>query len=235
LANQGRNGSLGTVFDWAKAAGYREGDNPVQGITKGLPKQSSRDEHHAAMPYPDVPAFVARLRSGSEGEIARLAFEFLIFTASRTGEVLGARWDEFDDSQAIWTVPPERMKAKREHRVPITKRGLEIITRCKLLAGRSAFVFPGRSSAAPMSNMVFLMTLRRMKVEVTAHGFRSSFRDWAAEATSFPRELAEMALAHTIENKVEAAYRRGDMLQRRREMMEKWSAFLMGVPLKVTG
>ncbi len=218
---------IGTVLDWAKAAGHRNGDNPVEGVTRGLPKQGEREEHHAALPYAEVPAFVARLRAMSgQGEIGRLAFEFLILTAGRTGEVLDARWSEIDEAEALWTVPAARMKAGREHRVPLSARSREVLTRAKALAGDSALIFPGRLGSKPLSNMVFLMTLRRMKVAITAHGFRSSFRDWAAEATSLPREVAEMALAHTIENRVEAAYRRGDLLAKRREMMEQWSTFV---------
>ena len=220
---------IGTVLDWAKAAGHRSGDNPVEGVTRGLPKQGEREEHHAALPYAVVPAFVARLRAMSgQGEIGRLAFEFLILTAARTGEVLDARWGEIDEAQALWTVPAARMKAGREHRVPLSARAAEVLARAKVLGDGSALVFPGRNGARPLSNMVFLMALRRMKLPITAHGFRSSFRDWSAETTSFPREVAEMALAHVIENRVEAAYRRGDLLPKRREMMEQWATFCEG-------
>lgn len=217
---------IGTVLDWAKAAGHRSGENPIDGVARGLPKQGERDEHHAALPYTEVPAFVARLRSSDQGEMARLAFEFLILTAARTGEVLGAQWQEFSEAEALWTVPVARMKAKREHRVPLSKRALAILQRAKALDGDSTIVFPGRKLGKPLSNMIFLMALRRMGVAITAHGFRSSFRDWAAEATSLPREVAEMALAHTIDNRVEAAYRRGDLLEKRRELMENWCAFI---------
>lgn len=216
---------IGTVMDWAKASGFRSGDNPVDGVAKGLPKQISDKEHHAALPYSEVPDFVARLHKTGDGEVSRLAFEFLILTASRTSEVLGARWGEFNTGDKIWNVPAERMKAKKPHRVPLSTRCLVILQRARELSADSDFVFPGRSNRAPLSNMTLLMMLRRMKVDVTAHGFRSSFRDWAAEATSYPRELAEMALAHTIDNKVEAAYRRGDLLEKRVEMMEQWSEF----------
>lgn len=217
---------IGTVLDWAKAAGHRSGDNPVEGVAKGLPKQGEREEHHAALPYAEVPSFVARLRAMSgPGEIGRLAFEFLILTAARTGEVLGARWSEIDESERLWTVPAVRMKAGREHRVPLAGRALTILDRAKELSGGSALVFPGRGGERPLSNMVFLMALRRMGQTITAHGFRSSFRDWAAETTTLPREVSEMALAHTIENRVEAAYRRGDLLKKRRELMERWASF----------
>ena len=222
---------IGTVLDWAKAAGHRSGDNPVEGVAKGLPKQGERDEHHAALPYADVPAFVARLRGMSgPGEIGRLAFEFLILTAARTGEVLDARWSEINEAEALWTVPAARMKAGREHRVPLSSRAGEVLARAKTLGGGSALVFPGRSGENPLSNMVFLMALRRMSVPITAHGFRSSFRDWAAETTNLPREVAEMALAHAVENRVEAAYRRGDLLAKRRDLMEQWATFCEGRP-----
>jgi len=131
-----------------------------------------------------------------------------------------------DEAEALWTVPAARMKAGREHRVPLSARALEVLARARLLAGDSLLVFQGRSSTKPLSNMVFLMALRRMKVAATAHGFRSSFRDWAAEATNLPREVAEMALAHAVENRVEAAYRRGDLLAKRRELMQLWADFI---------
>lgn len=217
---------LGTVFDWAKASGYRNGDNPIDGVSKGLPKHTDKDVHHAALPYAEVPAFVLRLRTEGDTDIARLAFEFLILTAARTGEVLGAQTSEIDFGEKLWTVPASRMKAKVEHRVPLGERSLGILRRAFELGGGTGLVFPGRSGTMPMSNMVFLMTLRRMDVRATAHGFRSSFRDWAAEATNFPREVAEMALAHTIESKVEAAYRRGDLLEPRRKLMDQWGAYV---------
>ncbi len=221
---------IGTVLNWAKAAGHRSGENPVDGVAKGLPKQGGEVEHHAALPYAEVPSFVARLRSSDSGEVARLAFEFLILTALRTSEVLGARWQEIDEAEKVWTVPADRMKKRRVHRVPLSPRASEILDRAKLLAGDSPFIFPGRSPAKPMSNMVFSMALRRMNVPVTAHGFRSSFRDWAAEETRYPREVAEAALAHVVENRVEAAYRRGDLLEKRRELMEAWATFCGTVP-----
>ncbi|TPW25734.1 tyrosine-type recombinase/integrase, partial [Pararhizobium mangrovi] len=151
----------------------------------------------------------------------------LILTAARSGEVREARWAEIDTEAKLWIIPAERMKAGREHRVPLTERSLAILEAARPLSTGSALVFPGRSVDKPLSNMVFAKTLERMKVPYTAHGFRSSFRDWAAETTSHPREIAEMALAHTIENKVEAAYRRGDLLEKRRSLMEDWSAYCL--------
>ncbi len=216
---------IGTVFDWAKASGFRSGDNPVDGVAKGLPKQGDRDEHHAAMPFSEVARFIKDLNASDNGEIVRLAFEFLILTAARTGEVLNATWTEIDKTKTLWTVPADRMKAGREHRVPLSARCMAILERAKVLAADSTYLFPGRSGTKPLSNMVFLMALRRMKLTITAHGFRSTFRDWAAECTSTPREIAEMALAHTLASKVEAAYRRGDLLEKRRELMNQWAMF----------
>lgn len=210
---------IGTVLDWAKTAGHRSGENPIEGVARGLPKQTDTVEHHAALPYTEVPAFVARLQGADRGEVTKLAFEFLILTALRTSEVLGAHWEEIDADAAIWTVPAMRMKMKRVHRVPLTPRALAILERAMLLANDSPYVFPGQKPMKPLSNMAFDMTLRRMAVPVTAHGFRSSFRDWAAEQTNFPHEVAEMALAHVVKNRVEAAYRRGDLLEKRRGLM----------------
>jgi len=217
---------IGTVFDWAKAAGHRKGENPIEGVTKGLPKQPEKKNHHEALPYAEVPAFVKELQALDSDEIVRLAFEFLILTASRTGEVVGAYWTEIDEAQKLWLIPAKRMKAGREHRVPLSPRSLELLEQAKRVSAQSNFIFPGRHYDKPISNMAFLMLIRRLERTITAHGFRSSFRDWASEATSFPREVAEMALAHTIENKVEAAYRRGDLLEKRREMMAAWATFI---------
>jgi integrase len=216
---------IGTVLDWAKASGFRTGDNPVEGATKGLPKQTGREVHHAALPYAEVPGFIATLRDFAAAEAVRLAFEFLILTATRTNEVLEAPWSEIDERNMVWTIPADRMKAEREHRVPLPPRCIEILHLARRLSGDSLFIFPGRSAEKPLSNMAFLMVLRRMQSTVTAHGFRSSFRDWASEQTNFPREVCEMALAHGVENKVEAAYRRGDLFEKRRELMAAWADF----------
>ncbi|MER9546450.1 tyrosine-type recombinase/integrase [Mesorhizobium sp. M0437] len=214
---------ISTVMDWAKAAGHRSGDNPVEGVSRGLPKQIDTDRHHTALPFVEVGKFVAKLKR-SNGD-AKLAFEFLILSATRTSEVLLARWVEVDLTAKVWIIPAERMKAKRIHRVPLSTQSQDLLARAKLVAGESDYVFPGQSLEKPMSNMVFLAILKRMKIAATPHGFRSAFRDWAAETTGFPREVVEMALAHTIANKVEAAYRRGDLLERRRELMQEWADF----------
>lgn len=218
---------LGTVMDWAKAAGFRRGDNPVEGVARGLPKQTDRDVHHAALAFGEVAGFIVRLRE-SDSLVSALAFEFLILTATRTSEALNATWAEVDTAQSIWTIPATRMKAGVEHRVPLSMRALAILEEVKKHSPESEFVFPSSNPKKPFSNGVFLMMLRRMKVQVTAHGFRSAFSDWAAETTAFPREIVEMALAHTIKNKVEAAYRRGDLLDKRRELMHAWASYVNG-------
>jgi integrase len=216
---------ISTVLDWAKAAGHRTGDNPVTGIAKGLPKQPERSGHHAAIPYSTVPAFIETLRKSDSNETVRLAFEFLILTAARTGEVIGAKNSEVDLAGLVWTVPAERMKGGRPHRVPLVPRAAEILNRARQLNPDSSYVFAGRKPDQPLSNMAFLMAMRRMGVDATAHGFRSAFRDWASERTNFPNEVCELALAHSIKSKVEAAYRRGDQLEKRRALMEAWAAF----------
>jgi integrase len=217
---------LRTVFDWARAAGLRSGDNPVSMVALGLPKQADTPRHHAALPYVDVPEFLEHLRASGASEIARLAFEFLILTACRTGEVIGAKWVELDLERKVWTIPAKRMKSKREHRVPLCARSIDILNRAGQISCGSAYVFPGQSADKPLSNMAFLMALRRMRIGTTAHGFRSSFRDWASECSTFPREVCEMALGHVISDKVEAAYRRGDLFEKRRALMEAWAAYL---------
>jgi integrase len=221
---------IGTIMDWAKSAGFRTGDNPIDGVTMGLPKQKNRDEHHAAMPFAEVPGFIQKLKATDTGEITRLGLEFLILTVARTGEVIGAKWDEVDLGGALWTVAANRMKAGRIHRVPLSGRCVEILERAKELGQGSDYLFPSPASNSslsdsPLSNMAFLKLLERMEVDVTSHGFRSAFRDWASEVTHFPGEVAEMALAHTIKNKVEAAYRRGDLMEKRREMMQAWAEY----------
>jgi integrase len=222
------------VLDWAKASGYRAGDNPVDGITRVLPKVRKAAIHHAALPYARVPAFIEQLRNSDAGEVTRLAFEFLILTAARTSEVIGAQWSELDDEAHTWTIPGVRIKAGREHRVPLSGRCLEILTLAKQFSGDSPFVFRGRTAKAPLSNMAFLMLLRRLKRnDITAHGFRSSFRDWAAEKTRFPRHVCEAALAHVVNDKTEAAYFRSDVFEQRRALMQAWEQFAIALPATV--
>lgn len=219
---------IGTVMDWAKAAGHRKGDNPVQGVREGLPKQTAEKTHHAALGHADVPAFVTALRATDASDSLKGAFEFLILNAARTGEVIGATLNEVDVKTGVWTIPAGRMKAKREHRVPLSKRSLELV-RAASVGRDNGFIFAGRDSE-PLSNMAFLMTIRRMKYNVTAHGFRSAFRDWAAETTNFPREVCEAALAHSNKDKVEAAYLRSDLFEQRRALMGQWASFCTTLP-----
>jgi integrase len=222
---------LRTILDWSKAQGFRAGDNPTEGLTRVLPKQREAREHHAALPYQHLPAFMKALRDSEAGESVKLAFEFMILSAARTSEVLNAKWSEIDIAGKTWTIPAERMKAGVMHRVPLTPQSLKILERAKSLADEGHFVFPGRTANKPLSNMVFLMALRRMGRDgLTAHGFRSTFRDWAAERTNQPTAVCEAALAHTLRNKTEAAYNRTDLFDRRRELMNSWSKFATSKP-----
>ncbi len=214
------------ILDWATASEYRTGLNPARWrghLDKLLPKKSliHREEHHTALAYTDIGDFLESLRSRTG--TAPLALEFLILTGCRTSEVLLAQWSEFDLAGRVWIIPAMRMKTKREHRVPISNRAMEILRKAE--GADTEYVFPGSRPGKPLSNMAFLEVLRRMEVEVTTHGFRSTFRDWAAEITAFPREVAEQALAHTVSNKVEAAYRRGDLFEKRRKLMDAWSDY----------
>ncbi len=223
---------IGTVLDWAAAKGFREGENPVRSVTKGLPKQKDQAEHFAALPYAEVPAFLARLRDSKKtSPMVKLLFEFVVLTAVRSGEARGARWNEFDLDAKLWTIPAERMKAGKPHVVPLAPRALAVleeVAKLRTSDDPAALLFPGERSGKPLSDMTLTMLLRRMEVQATAHGFRSSFRDWCAEATNFPREVAEAALAHALESKVEAAYRRSDLLEKRRKLMEAWAGYCEG-------
>ena len=224
-------GRIEAVLDAAKALGLidRNEANPARWrghLDKLLPKRAKLTRgHHAAMPYREVPAFISTLRE--RPATAARALELCILTAARSSEALSARWDEIDLDARIWTVPAARTKAAREHRVPLSDRAVTVL-REMAAAGHAEFVFPGRQSGHPLSGMAFEMLLRRMKSPYTAHGFRSSFRDWAGNETGFPRELAEHALAHVIGDKAEQAYRRGDALERRRELMDAWARYCAG-------
>lgn len=222
------------VFEWCKAQGFCTGDNPTQGITKVLPKQRAAKGHHAALPYQALPAFLHALREADSGEVVKLAFEFTILCAARTAETLKATWAEIDLDGKTWTIPGHRMKAGTEHRVPLSPRSVKILERAKALSDGGVYVFPGRSPKKALSNMVFLMALRRMgRRDVTAHGFRSTFRDWAAERTNVPRAVCDAALAHTLRDKTEAAYHRTDLFERRRDLMGSWSRFATSKPADV--
>ena len=222
------------IFDWCKAHGYRTGDNPTEGLTKVLPKHRAAPRHHAALPYPELPNFVQLIRAADARDIVKLAFEYTILCAARTSETLLATWEEMDLASATWTIPAHRMKAGVDHRVPLAARCIEMLERARTLSPRDRYVFPGRTADRPLSNIVFLMTLRRLgRRDVTTHGFRSSFRGWAAERTNFPRAACEAALAHTLRDKTEAAYHRTDLFERRRDLMASWAAFATAEPASV--
>jgi integrase len=217
-------GRIERALDAARAAGERSGDNPARWrghLSELLSKPEKLQRgHHKAIPYQDVPAFMTRLRA-MKG-ISPLSVEFTILTAARSGETRGAVWSEIKDD--LWIVPAGRMKGEREHRVPLVPRALEIIEAAKKVR-LSDYIFPGFKADTQLSDMSLSAVLRRLKVDATVHGFRSSFRDWAGDATDFPRELAEAALAHLVGDETERAYRRGDALKRRRELMEAWAAY----------
>ena len=220
-------GRIESVLDWAAARKLRQGDNPArwQGLLKELlpsHKKVRRVVHHPALPYSEIGPFMAALRE--QPGTAALALQFLILTGARTGEVIGARWEEVDMDAGIWIVPGERMKAGKEHKVPLSKPALAILKEMALIGGE--YVFPGGKKAKPLSNGAILMLLRRMgRSDLTAHGFRSTLRDWISERTNYPREVAEMTLGHAIGNKVEAAYRRGELFEKRKRLMADWSGY----------
>jgi integrase len=217
-------GRIEVVLGWAATRQYREGENPARwrGHLDHLLAKSAKRlqiEHFRALPYAEIPSFMADLRA-IEGILAR-SLEFLVLTASRRDEVRRARWSEIDLAGRVWTIPGERMKAGREHRVPLGDRAVEIV---QSLPRHSAYVFPSRSSAfAP--NMMWLLIRKKMGIPATVHGFRSTFADWCAERTDFPSEVREMALAHAVGGRVEAAYRRGDLFEKRRRLAEEWARF----------
>ena len=215
---------IGAVLDWSFVKGYRSSEAPMRSISKGLPRQPKKSGHFAAMPVGDVPEFVSKLRLGAS--LGRLALEFLILNASRSGEVRGARWSEFDLERNIWVIPADRMKMEREHVVPLSRQALAVLERAKLYKREASdLVFPGQRRKRPLSDMTLLKILRDVDAAFTVHGFRSSFRDWVAEKTNYQGEVAEAALAHAIPNKVEAAYRRTDFLEKRRAMMQDWANY----------
>lgn len=225
-------GRIERVLSYARAMKYRSGENPA--LWRGhldqiLPKRERLTRgHHAALPFSGLPRFIGHLRQ--RNAVAARCLEFTILTAARSGEAFGARWSEIDLDDGLWTIPAERMKAKREHRVPLSKAAVDLL-RGMVEHKRGDFVFPtqraGSNADASLSSMAMEMVLRRMDVGVTVHGFRSTFRDWAAERTSFQNEVCEAALAHTIESRVEAAYRRGDLLEKRRALMEEWAVYCL--------
>jgi integrase len=218
---------IGTVLDWAYSSGFRPTEAPTRSLSKGLPRQPRKTGHFAALPYADVPAFLMNLRQ-RDLCASRLALEAVILTATRSGEIRGAKWSELDDDITAWTVPADRMKAGVTHVVPLSRQAAEVFRAAKVLRQRDCdLVFPGAVSGAELSDMALLQMVRGLDCSATVHGFRSSFRDWVAEETEVPREIAEAALAHTLENKVEAAYRRTDFLAKRRTLMTSWADYCL--------
>jgi len=222
-------GRIEAILDWATVRGFRKGDNPARwkGHLENLfPKRSKVQavEHHSALSYSEIGAFMTRLKL-QDGASAT-ALKLTILTAARTGEIVAARWKEIDFDKAVWTVPGTRMKTGRGHRVPLSKAALSLLKAQREPSSQSEFVFPGSTRAKPISNMAMLQLLRRIgRDDLTVHGFRSTFRDWAAECTAYPNEVAEAALAHVVGDKVEAAYRRGDLFEKRQKLMDAWAAY----------
>lgn len=235
-------GRIESVLDYAAAHKYCDSLNPARWrghLDKLLPKPSrvKTVTHHPAMPYPDLSNFMSDLEQNSS--ISSQALQFLILTATRTSEVINATWTEIDSGKGIWTIPPHRMKARREHRVPLSDKAMQILNTVPRI-NENPYIFPGSRFNKPLSNMALLQLMRGMGFGVNGnngdyvpHGFRSSFRDWSGEVSSFPRDVAEMALAHVIANKTEAAYRRGDLFNKRTEMMQEWADYLTPKDLKL--
>ena len=222
-------GRIESVLDWATVRGYRSGDNPARWkghLAKLLPRPTkvAKVSHHAALPFSEMGAFMAKLRD--QIGIAARALEFAVLTACRTGEVIGARWGEIDLKAKTWIIPPGRMKAHKEHRVPLSPAVLHLLKHLPREGENPEFVFLGAREGRHLSNLAMLQCLKRMGwTDLTVHGFRSSFRDWAAERTNHPREVVEEALGHTLESKVEAAYRRGDLFDKRAKLMSAWATY----------
>lgn len=223
---------IGTVLKWAVAQGWRQ-DNPAENIGQALPKQTRTKAHRLALPYADVAACIDTVRQSKAWQSTKLALEFLILTAARSGEVRLARWDEIDlgsgtsrpAANAVWELPAERMKAKRMHRVPLSARAVAVLDEAAKLRGKSELLFPSQRDA-PISDMTLSKLVKELGFDADVHGFRTSFRTWAQEQTNFPREVAEAALAHSVGDAVEAAYARSDLFIKRRKMMDAWSSYL---------
>ena len=217
---------ISTVMEWAVALNYRD-DNPCSRIGPVLGPEQEHVRHLRALPHRDATAVLETVRASGAALGIKLAFEFLVLTAARSGEVRGARWTEIDTDDHVWTVPPTRTKAKREHRVPLSRRALEVLDAARWLDHGNPLVFPSVRGKR-MNDMALSALLRTLEVPAVPHGFRSTFRDWAAEETNHPREVVEAALAHVVQNKVEAAYARSDLFERRRRLMDDWSAYVGG-------
>lgn len=215
------------IIDWSVGKGYRPAPLAMASIDKALPKQRGKVKHHKAVPYTEIPAFMETLRK--KETLGRLALEGVILTAARSGELRLATWEEIDLEGALWTIPAGRMKAEREHVVPLSAPAVELFRRMQpYRRGDSNLVFPGMVKGKPLSDMTLTKALRDMGMDATAHGFRSTFKDWASEETTFANELSEAALAHAVKDKTEAAYRRGNLLDKRRNLMNAWASYCKG-------
>ena len=219
---------LRTVLNWARAAGHYDGINPVEGVEDGLPKQRAKVQHFKALPYGELPNLMRSIED-VDG-MGALSLRFTILTAARSGEVRGAMWSEIDTEARLWTVPGERMKAGEPHRVPISDAALAVLKSVRGLS--EGLVFPSSRRDRPLSDMTLAAVLKRLEVPATVHGMRSTFRDWCEEMTGFPHEVKEAALAHTVRNKAEAAYRRTDLFDKRRDLMDQWARFCLSAGSK---
>ena len=219
-----------TILDFAIVQGWRTTpDNPAgKAVTRVLPKTSQFKEHHKALPYQDLPTALERVRESTADKITRLAYQFVVLTAGRAGEIRGATWSEIDWDSRTWEIPAARMKARRPHRVPLSNRAIEILREAWEISGPDGLIFPTKRSGKAMSNMVFEMLLRRLEIESTVHGSRSSFKDWAIEQTAFPWIVSEAALAHRLGDSTESAYARSDLFEQRRQLMQQWADYLSG-------
>ncbi|MGA0613332.1 tyrosine-type recombinase/integrase [Paracoccus sp. KR1-242] len=216
---------IGTVMKWAIARGWRR-DNPALNISEALPKVSKTQEHRKALPYTGVSGCIEAVNASRAGQATKLALEYLVLTAARSGEVREARWDEIDMTAKVWEIPADRMKMSRPHRVPLSCRAIAVLKQAEALGGDSGLVFPGTKKGRPLSDMTLSKLVKELGFNADVHGFRTSFRTWAQERTSFPREVAEAALAHLSGDAVERAYARSDVLDKRRQMMDAWAAYL---------
>ena len=222
---------IGAIMKWSIAQGWRQ-DNPAEAIAQALPKHEKTKNHRKSLPYYDVADCVESVKASGAGQTTKLALEFLILTAARSAETRLARWDEFEFGsrptapQDTWTIPSERMKAKKVHRVPLSGRALEILKEAQKLSDGSGLVFPGTRRGRPLSDMTLSKLVKKLGFDADVHGFRTSFKTWAQEQTNFANEISEIALAHTITNKAEAAYARSDLFEKRRKMMESWAGYL---------
>ena len=216
---------IGTVLKWAIAQRWRQ-DNPTDAITKALPKQDGLRTHRKALPYQQVAQCIASVWGSNGGMTTKLAFEFIVLTACRSGEARLATWDEIDCEKAEWCIPAHRMKTKRQHRVPLTNRAIEVLLEASRFRDSSDLVFPGGRKRKPLSDMTISKLVKSLGYDADVHGFRTSFRMWVQEQTHYPREIAEAALAHSLKDKSEAAYARSDFVEKRRSMMEAWANFL---------